>query len=77
MTPETFRDWLRERGCSFEQHPSRRGDGVASITVKHGGKTATIPEAASRKDLDPRDVMAVCDELGLDPTELPGPSSRV
>jgi len=31
----------------------------------------------SRVDIDPRDVRRVCEELGLDRSELPGPKSRV
>ena len=77
MTPDTFREWLRDRGCSFEQHESRRGGGVAAVTVKRGSKRSELPLAASKMDLQEEDVRRVVEELELPFDELPGPSSRV
>lgn len=77
MTPETFRHWLAERGCSFDEHQREHGKGVAPVTVRRGGRKAVMPEAASRKDLDPGVVDEIVEALGLDPNELPGPQSRV
>ena len=47
------------------------------VTVHREGLTSQAPLGGSRKDLDPRDARRVCDELGLDWSELPGPKSRV
>jgi hypothetical protein len=75
MTPDTFRTWLAERGCSFEQHGRSEG-GLPSVTVRRGGRSAVLYDATSRKDLDPDQVRQVVEALDLDPAELPGPASR-
>jgi hypothetical protein len=36
-----------------------------------------VPLVGSRQSLDPRVVHRACEELGLDPLQLPGPKSRV
>jgi hypothetical protein len=77
MTPDTFRHWLRERGCSFDQHEHHAGEGVPAVTVRRGDRRAELPMASSRKDLDPAVVGEIVEALGLDPNELPGPQSRV
>lgn len=77
MTPDTFRRWLGERGCSFEEHERAKGKGVAAVTVRRHGRRAVLPDSASRKDLDPSVVGEIVETLGLDPRELPGPQSRV
>jgi hypothetical protein len=75
MTPDTFRTWLSERGCRFEQH-GRQGGGLPSVTVRRGDRSAVLYDSTSRKDLDPDEVRRVVDALDLDPAELPGPASR-
>ena len=77
MTPDTFRQWLRDRGCSFDQTESKRGEGVASVIVRRGPHRSELPLAASRMDLPEEDVRRVVEELDLPFDELPGPSSRV
>lgn len=78
MTPETFRQWLAERGCSFEQHPRQASGGAVVVTVRREGRRAVLPEAASpNKDMDPETARRIVEELELDWTDLPGPSSRV
>lgn len=77
MQPDTFRDWLRERGCSFDEPPRERGAGLTAVTVRRGDRAAELPKASSRKDLDPEEVRHIVDALGLDWRELPGPQSRV
>jgi mRNA interferase HicA len=47
------------------------------VTVHREGRTSQAPLGGSRKDLDPRDARRVCEELGLDWSDLPGPKSRV
>ena len=47
------------------------------VTVHREGRTSQAPLGGSRKDLDPRDARRVCEELGLDWSELPGSKSRV
>ncbi len=47
------------------------------VTVHREGRTSQALLGGSRKDLDPRDARRVCEELGLDWSELPGPKGRV
>jgi hypothetical protein len=72
MTPETFRRWLADRGCIFEQHPSDRGNGLASVTVRRGGRRAELYDSTSRQDLDPDEVRKIVEALDLDWRQLPG-----
>ena len=77
MHPDTFRNWLRQRGRTFDKHPRERGAGPTSVTVRSGDRVAELPKASSHKDLDPEEVRRIVDALGLDWHELPGPRSRV
>lgn len=77
MQSATFRKWLAERGCRFEQHERQRRTGHVMLTVRRQGRKTEIPLGGSRDDLDPRIVRKACDELGLDWSELPGPKSLV
>ena len=78
MESATFRSWLAERGCRFDHHEHHdRGEGHVMVTVHREGRTSQAPLGGSRKDLDPRDARRICEELGLDCSELPGPKSRV
>ncbi|HEV7275159.1 MAG TPA: hypothetical protein VGN80_02620 [Devosiaceae bacterium] len=77
MTPETFRNWLAERGCTFEQTERQRGQGVASVIVRCGSRRSELPNASSRKDLEDEEVRRIMDDLDLPYDELPGPQSRV
>jgi hypothetical protein len=76
MESETFRDWLVERGCRFDHHEEQRGKGQAAITVHRKGRSAELPQVGSHKPIDLDTARAVCQTLGLDWTELPGPASR-
>ncbi len=78
MESETFRQWLSERGCTFEAGKDTVGThGNARVTVHRGDRRSVLPEVGSKKRLDPRTVRQIVDELGLDWNELPGPASRV
>lgn len=78
MQSATFRTWLAERGCSFEQHERAKGGlGHASVTVRRGQRSAVLPLVGSHQRLDAAVVSQVVRDLGLDPAELPGPASRV
>ena len=77
MQSATFRKWLAEQGCRFDQHEHERGEGQVMVTVHREGRTSLAPLGGSRQDLDPRAVHRVCEELGLDWNELPGPKGRV
>jgi hypothetical protein len=71
MQSATFRKWLAEHGCRFDQHEhERRGEGPVLVTVHRGGRKSQVPLGGSRQDLDPRDVRRACEELGLDWIEL-------
>jgi mRNA interferase HicA len=77
MESLTFRKWLAERGCTFDQHATGQGThGIASVTARREGRTAVIPLVGSRKRLDPRQVKDIVEGLGLNPAELPGEKSR-
>jgi hypothetical protein len=77
MESGTFRKWLAERGCTFDQHAAgHRFHGAATVTARREGRTAVIPLVGSRKALDPRQVKEIVESLGLDPSDLPGEKSR-
>jgi len=78
MDSATFRKWLAERGCRFDPHEHHsRPHGHGNTTIHREGRTATLPMVGSAQQLDQRLVHQVCEELGLDSSELPGPTSRV
>jgi hypothetical protein len=78
MESATFRKWLVEQGCRFDQHEhEQRREGPVMVTAHREGRTTQIPLGGSRQALDPRIVWRACEELGLDPSQLPGPKSRV
>jgi hypothetical protein len=77
MESAAFRKWLAEQGCRFDRHEHQRGQGQVVVTVHREGRKAEVPLGGSRRILDPRVVRRVCEELGLDWSELPGPKSRV
>jgi hypothetical protein len=54
-----------------------RGEGHVIVTVHREGRTSQALLGGSRKDLDPRGEPRVCEELGLDWSDLPGPKGRV
>lgn len=78
MESRTFRAWLAERGCHFQSHEQHgRSHGHPVVTVRLEDRTAELPLLGAHQDLDPRVVRKICADLGLDPSELPGPESRV
>jgi len=77
MRSDTFRAWLAEQGCEFQSHKQHgRSRGHLEVTVQHEGRTSRLPLGGGHEDLDARIVQRVCDELGLDASQLPGPASR-
>ena len=77
MESATFRRWLAERGCHFAEHEHRRHhEGPVMVTVSREGHKTDVPLGGSRQHLDPQVVQRACEELGLDPSQLPGPKSR-
>jgi hypothetical protein len=68
---------LADRGCRFDHGHEKRGDGPVMVIVHREGRKAEVPLGGSRQILDPRVVRRVCEELGLDWSELPGPKSLV
>jgi hypothetical protein len=78
MESATFRKWLEERGCRFDRHEHEdRHHGHAMVTIHREGRKSVALLGGSRQDIDPREARRVCEELGLDWSELPGPKSRV
>jgi hypothetical protein len=48
MESATFRKWLAERGCAFDQHATGQGThGIASVTAHREGSKAVIPLVGS------------------------------
>jgi hypothetical protein len=78
MEAGTFRNWLVEKGCRIDagEHP-RGHEGHGEITVHREGRKTRLPLTGMHHALDPRIVRGVCDELGLDFKQLPGPQGRV
>jgi hypothetical protein len=77
METATFRNWLVEHGCRIDSNKHPRGhEGHGEVTVHREGRSARLPLTGARHALDPRTVRRICDELGLDATQLPGPQSR-
>ena len=78
MESSTFRKWLVERGCRIDHGEHRqRHKGPAMVTVHREGRKAEIPLGGSHQIIDERVVHRACEELGLDPIQLPGSTSRV
>ena len=78
MESATFRKWLAERGCRFDQHEhEKRDEGQVIVTVHREGRKAEVPLGGSHQILDARVVRQTCEELGLDWSQLPGPKGRV
>lgn len=77
MTPDTFRAWLAEKGCGFDETERQRGEGVAAIRVRRGPRETIMPRSASHHtDLPEEDVRRIVDDLGLSFEELPGQQGR-
>ena len=47
------------------------------MTIHREGRTAELPLVGAGHKLDPRLVRQVCEALGLDWSDLPGPKGRV
>jgi len=78
MESATFRKWLVEHGCRIDHgEHQQRHQGHVMVTVHREGRKTEVPLGGSHQILDPRVVRQACDELGLDPEQLPGPKSRV
>jgi len=78
MQNAIFRKWLVEQGCRIDSHQHPVGhEGHVMVTVHREGRTTKVPLTGSHHELDPRVVRRACEELGLDPLQLPGPKSRV
>lgn len=78
MESATFRKWLVEQGCRVDHgEHEQRHTGHVMVTVHREGRKAEVPLGGSHQILDPRVVRKACEELGLDPSQLPGPKGRV
>ncbi|HVO15238.1 MAG TPA: hypothetical protein VMV26_08495 [Alphaproteobacteria bacterium] len=78
MRSDALRKWLQDRGCRFNHHTRGAGaTGHAELIVHCGPRSATLPLIGTHQDLDPALVRGIVEALGLDPSELPGPQSRV
>ena len=78
MESATFRKWLVEQGCRIDHgEHDQRHKGPVMVMVHREGRKAEVPLGGSHQLLDTRVVHRACEELGLDPEQLPGPKSRV
>ena len=77
MENATFRKWLAEQGCRFDTQLEKRGEGHGTVTIHRAGLTAELPLVGASHKLDPHSVRQVCEALGLDWSNLPGPEGRV
>ena len=78
MESTTFRKWLVEQGCRIDHgEHDQRHKGRVMVTVHREGLKAEVPLGHSHQILDTRLVRRACEELGLDPAQLPGSKSRV
>lgn len=72
MESETFRKWLTQHGCTFEQHERGHGKGHAIVAIRRGDRHSEMPLVGSKKAI-PHDVVErVRADLGLEHVELPG-----
>lgn len=72
MRVDTFKQWLEEQGCRFDERSHDRGQGHVSAVVKLKGRESVLPLAGAHQDLKEEDVKRVIEELGLDMAKLPG-----
>ncbi len=78
MESSTFRKWLVGQGCRIDHYEHhRRQEGQVVVTVHREGRKTEAPLGGSRQIIDARVVRRVCEDLGLDPAQLPGAQSRV
>ncbi len=79
MNSSTFRKWLVARGCRVEKHMRVRHKraGISTALVRRGDREAELPLVGSAKTLHRNTVLAVVRKLGLNPSDLPEPRSRV
>ncbi len=75
MQSATFREWLAARGCRFQKY-QHEPKGHAVVTVEREGRTAELPSIGSHESLDADLLRDICERLGLDWNELPGPMGR-
>ena len=76
MEYATFRKWLSERGCHFDTRHEERGEGHGTVMIHREGRTAELPLVGARHELNTHAVRQVCEALGLNWSDLPGPKSR-
>ena len=66
MESATFRKWLAERGCRFDQHEhEKRGEGQVIVTVHREGRKAEVPLGGSHQILDARWCVRLVKSLAL------------
>lgn len=61
MNSAQLQRWLRNRGCTFENH--KRGSG--HVTVRPGDRVSQLPMHGSRKQLGRKLVAKIKKDLGL------------
>ncbi len=78
MESATFRKWLVQHGRRIDHgEHQKRHEGQVMVTVHREGRKTQVPLAGSHQILDRRVVRRACEELRLDPEQLPGPKGRV
>lgn len=68
MQSATFRKWLAERGCRFDHHEHKRGEGHVLVTVHHEGRKSEVSLASRAKTSIPETCGVLArnsDSIGL------------
>lgn len=76
MEITTFRDWLAEHGCRVHRLERGHGPGHPIIAVEREGQRAELPPLGPHERIGIEAARSVCEQLGLDWTQLPGPHGR-
>ena len=73
MRADTFKSWLRKKGCRFDTHHHDRGEGHSSLGIKLGERRSTLPLIGTHQNIPATDVSRILHDLNLHAQDLPGP----
>ena len=76
MRADTFKNWLRKKGCRFDSHEHERGEGHSSLEIKLGDRRATLPLVGTHQNIPAPDISRILHDLNLHAQDLPGPMGK-
>ena len=76
MRADTFKSWLRKKGCRFDAHNAHRGAGHSSLGIRLGDRRSTLPLVGTHQNIPATDVSRILHDLNLNAQELPGPLAK-